>query len=107
MIGLHRNPENWNIEPWEKALRRKLWWAVFANDAFSSICHGNPLHIHATSFDTTSLVIDDLRFDEDVPVGLQHLIDADDAHFQLTIAARYLEMVRISRLLHELLTCSL
>ncbi|KAJ0360391.1 hypothetical protein COL26b_014091 [Colletotrichum chrysophilum] len=28
MIGLHQDPERWSLAPWEKRLRRKLWWAT-------------------------------------------------------------------------------
>lgn len=106
MIGLHRDPEAWHIPAWEKALRKKLWWAVFATDAWSSVCHGNPLHVHAGSFDTAPLHMEHLRIDEDVPEDLLHLVEPEDTRFQIAVAVRYLETIRISQSLHELLAVS-
>ncbi|CAK7204849.1 hypothetical protein SEUCBS139899_007611 [Sporothrix eucalyptigena] len=44
MIGLHRDPMAWQLAGWEKHLRRKLWWATFAADVWSSVCHA-PMHL--------------------------------------------------------------
>ncbi|KAK6063847.1 fungal specific transcription factor domain-containing protein [Seiridium cupressi] len=74
MIGLHRNPEPWNIPAWEKTLP--------------------PLNMA------------DLRSDEIVPRHLQHLLEPEDNSFRVALAARFLEMVRVAQLLHEILNCS-
>lgn len=107
MSGLHQDPTEWNIEPWEKKLRKKLWWAVYAADCWTSICHGNPPHIYSASFDTTVPDLDDIRFDEDVPEDLRHLVDPDSSVFQVAVGARFLEMVRITRVVRDLIDCSL
>lgn len=106
-IGLHQDPTRWSIEPWEKRLRKKLWWAVFASDCWSAICHGNPPHIHTSSYTTSPPDMDDIRADEDVPENLQYLVEPPNACFQAAVGARFLEMIRITRVLKEILDCSL
>ncbi|XWW94807.1 hypothetical protein V2A60_002755 [Cordyceps javanica] len=107
MSGLHQDPSNWNIEPWEKKLRKKLWWAIYMADCWTSVCHGNPPHIYRESFDTTPPDIEDLRFDEDVPEDLKHMVDPDSSVFQVAVGQRFLEMVRITRIVREIIDCSL
>ncbi|KAL1837396.1 hypothetical protein VTK73DRAFT_4707 [Phialemonium thermophilum] len=107
MIGLHRDPTDWAIAPWEKALRRKLWWATFATDVWSSVSHGNPPHIYPASFTTPALSMDDLSFDEDVPPDLHYLVDATSAHLDVSACARFFEGITVARLVHNLLLSSL
>ncbi|EXJ65648.1 uncharacterized protein A1O5_11175 [Cladophialophora psammophila CBS 110553] len=103
MIGLHRDPSNWNIAPWEKSLRKKLWWATYVTDAWASVSHGNPFLLHATSYTTSNLDMDDLRFDEDVPEDLKDMVDVASASFDVSTAARFLELVKLTQILHNLL----
>lgn len=107
MSGLHQDSSNWNIEPWEKKLRNKLWWAVYITDCWTSVCHGNPPHIYPESFDTMPPDIEDIRFDEDVPEDLKHMVDPDSSVFQYAVAVRFLETVRITRIAREIIDCSL
>lgn len=107
VIGLHQDPGQWDIELLEKKLRRKLWWATFVTDCWSSICHGSPPHISASSFNTCPLTIDDVRADEDVPEELRHLVEPPDAGFEVSAGARLMEMVSIARHLRTVLDCSL
>lgn len=107
MIGLHQDPGSWSIATWEKRIRKKLWWATYANDCWSSVCHGNPPHIGSDTFDTTPPTLDDLRFDEDVPEDLRYLVDPENTSFQISDGARFLEMVNIARNLRAILDCSL
>lgn len=111
VIGLHRDPTNWSIAPWEKSLRKKLWWATFAADVWSSVCHGNPPHIYRESFTTPLLTMDDLAIDEDVPPALagriQCLVDQATVRTDVAKCARFFQTVAVSRIVHELLHSSL
>ncbi|GKT44731.1 transcriptional activator protein DAL81 [Colletotrichum spaethianum] len=107
MIGLHQDAEKWNIPTWEKRLRRKLWWATYVTDVWSAICHGNPPHIYTASFNTSNTTMEDLRNDETVPEDLRKLIDPSCTQFDVTSGARFLELLKISQALHELVDCSL
>lgn len=103
MIGLHRDPKHWQISSWEKDLRRKLWWGTYLTDVWSSVCHGNPPHIYPSSFTTAPPNMGDLAFDEDVPEELQYMVDASSQAVDVSTSARFLEFVKLSQILHELL----
>lgn len=106
MIGLHQDPGKWNLAPWEKKLRRKLWWSSYLSDCWASVCHGNPPHINSDSFNTLPPDLEDLRSDEDLPQDLHYMVDPADATFCIADGARYLEMINISRHLRSILDCS-
>ena len=103
VIGLHRDPSAWDIAPWEKSLRKKLWWATYITDIWSSVAHGNPPHVYRASYTTPGLHMDDLRFDEDVPEELRDMVDVESASFDVSNAARFLESVALANILHDLL----
>ncbi|EFY92949.1 fungal specific transcription factor domain-containing protein [Metarhizium acridum CQMa 102] len=107
LIGLHQDPGDWNLEIIEKKLRKKLWWAAFVTDCWAAVSHGNPPHIGETSYNTTMLDIDDLRCDEDVPEELQHLVDSSSWCFDVASGARFLETVKITRLLRGVIDSNL
>lgn len=103
MIGLHVEPKQWNIDSIEKHLRRKLWWATFYTDCWSSVSHGSPPHIPSTSYTTTAPTMDDLRCDEDVPEDLHYLVEPEDRQFQVSTGARFLQLIDIARSLRIVL----
>lgn len=107
MIGLHRDPSDWKIASWERSLRKKLWWATYVTDIWSAISHGNPPHLHRSSFTTSDLDLDDLKFDEDVPEELQDMVDKHCVDFDVSNAARFFELVKITQLLHTLIDTAL
>ena len=76
-------------------------------DIWSSVSHGNPPHIYQTSYTTSNLDMDDLRFDEEVPEDLKDMIDLTSASIDVSIAARFLELVKLTRILHNLLDTAL
>lgn len=103
LIGLHRDPAHWNIAQWEKRLRKKLWWATYMCDVWSSICHGSPPHIHESSFNTEMPMLDDVLQDEDST----NLLESTSRSCSIATAARFVESVKLSRILHRLLDTAL
>lgn len=106
-LGLHEDPSLWNIPAWEKSLRKKLWWATFVTDKWSSLGHGNPSHIPENSFSTTDLTTDEMLCDEDVtcsPYG--RLLSESDRGPNQARAVNFLETVRLAKQLGTLLDYS-
>lgn len=106
MIGLHRDPMEWNIASWEKSLRKKLWWATFSLDVWSSVCHGNPPHLYDKSFSTSRLTMEDMAFDEAVPMELRYLVDDYSFCLDVSASARFFEGIAVSRQVHRLILSS-
>ncbi|KAJ5115503.1 hypothetical protein NUU61_001262 [Penicillium alfredii] len=54
-LGLHIECRMWGIPAWEKRLRRRLWWAVYAEDKWRSLLMGRPPFIHPAEWDVSDL----------------------------------------------------
>lgn len=107
ILGLHQDPSEWSIPTDEKQTRRKLWWAVYMTECWSAVCYGHPPHIGSPSFNTLDPVMGDLHGGEDIPEELHFLVDPANIMFDIAVGARFLEMVKISRHLRDVLDSSL
>jgi hypothetical protein len=105
-LGLHQDPSSWSLESWEKSLRKKLWWATYLTDRWTSICHGQPLHIPDGSFTTPDLEFEDLMSGENVvEFPCATYINESDRSFQRHHAARFLQTIKLTKILDDILGC--
>lgn len=44
-LGLHDDCTEWNIPDWERGVRKRVAWALFAQDKWGALIHGRPSHI--------------------------------------------------------------
>ena len=49
-LGLHLDASEWNIPAWEKGLRKRLGWALFMQDKWSSLGSGRVSLIHSSNW---------------------------------------------------------
>lgn len=61
-LGLHIECRMWGIPAWEKRLRRRLWWAVYAEDKWRSLLMGRPPFIRREEWDVSELDAGDFIF---------------------------------------------
>lgn len=60
-LGLHLECRPWGIPAWEKRLRRRLWWAVYLEDKWTSLLLGRPPLIRPDEWDVLDLEEGDFR----------------------------------------------
>ena len=60
-LGLHTTCSMWAIPSWEKRLRKRIWWAVYAEDKWRSLLMGRPPYIHPQEWDIEDLDASDFR----------------------------------------------
>ena len=58
-LGLHLDCSNWKIPSWERGLRKRLAWALYAQDTWASLVHGRPSHISRSNWAVTSMTESD------------------------------------------------
>jgi hypothetical protein len=87
-LGLHVEPRPWGIPPWEKRLRRRLWWAVYVEDKWRSLLTGRPSFIHPEEFDIFELTSSDFIQDEKQQ---EHDHDCQPLFYYATGLARIVE----------------
>ncbi|OAA66690.1 Transcription factor [Niveomyces insectorum RCEF 264] len=62
-LGLQFDCRAWAIPPWEKRLRRRLWWVVYAETTWRSLLLGFPKTVHADQWDVSPLTATDFVMD--------------------------------------------
>ncbi|KAL2833860.1 fungal-specific transcription factor domain-containing protein [Aspergillus cavernicola] len=59
-IGLHRDPSSWtSVAPWERRLRRRLWWGLWLTEKWIAFTRGMPSHITEDESDVPLLSLTD------------------------------------------------
>ncbi|KAL1882132.1 hypothetical protein VTK73DRAFT_2223 [Phialemonium thermophilum] len=58
-LGLHLDPSNWNVKPWQVALRRRLSFIIYALDRWLAASLGRPPHIDQANWLVTSVEMTD------------------------------------------------
>ncbi|KAF2730044.1 hypothetical protein EJ04DRAFT_568075 [Polyplosphaeria fusca] len=64
-LGLHLDCSSWSIPPWERGLRKRIAWALYMQDKWSSLIHGRPSHIFSANWAVQPINDDDFREDGD------------------------------------------
>ncbi|RFU34250.1 hypothetical protein B7463_g2069, partial [Scytalidium lignicola] len=73
-LALHLDCHEWNIPPWEKRLRRRLWWMVYVEEKWRCLLGGYPSLISSDQWDVSELTEEDFigdavdDFDKPVPI---------------------------------------
>ncbi|RMD44870.1 hypothetical protein DV735_g379, partial [Chaetothyriales sp. CBS 134920] len=58
-LGLHMDCSNWKIPQWERALRRRLAWALFMQDTWAALIYGRPPHLSMTNWAVQPITLAD------------------------------------------------
>ncbi|EPE09501.1 nitrogen regulatory protein otam [Ophiostoma piceae UAMH 11346] len=58
-LGLHVDCSKWNVPAWERGIRRRLAWAVYMQDKWSSLIYGRPSHVQSSQWRIPPLTTDD------------------------------------------------
>jgi Fungal specific transcription factor domain len=94
-LGLHQDCSQWNIDAREKASRKRLAWAVYAQDKWIALLHGRPVQVTEANWMVSPLSEDDF----DIPSGAE-----DKPHLLRRHGARlFMQILALSQLLAEIL----
>ncbi|CAH0035454.1 unnamed protein product [Clonostachys rhizophaga] len=107
VIGLHRSPDQLNISPQEKRLRRRIWWCCIMRDRMLALTIRQPPRIRDNEYSVKALSLDD--FDISTPSStLANLFKnskftCPDSHEQRILAKMCVELTRLCLILGRLL----
>ncbi|KAL8710023.1 MAG: hypothetical protein Q9220_005294 [cf. Caloplaca sp. 1 TL-2023] len=97
-LGLHLDCTDWKIPSWEKGLRKRLAWALYAQDTWASLVHGRPAHISASNWAVTSMAKHDFP---------ENAADDDDEEGSTEVEKGRLlfcHMISLAQILADILT---
>lgn len=64
-LGLHLDCSSWSVPPWERGLRKRIAWALYMQDKWSSLIHGRPSHIFNANWAVKPIAEEDFNEDGD------------------------------------------
>ncbi|OCL11845.1 hypothetical protein AOQ84DRAFT_175849 [Glonium stellatum] len=64
-LGLHLDCSTWSIPVWERGLRKRIAWALYMQDKWSSLIHGRPSHIFGANWAVKQITDEDFNEDGD------------------------------------------
>jgi hypothetical protein len=64
-LGLHLDCSSWSIPLWERGLRKRIAWALYMQDKWSSLIHGRPSHIFGANWAVKPITDEDFKEDGD------------------------------------------
>lgn len=64
-LGLHLDCTGWSIPRWEAGLRKRIAWALYMQDKWSSLIHGRPSHIFGANWAVQPIADDDFKEEGD------------------------------------------
>lgn len=64
-LGLHLDCSTWSIPLWERGLRKRIAWALYMQDKWSSLIHGRPSHIFGANWAVKQITDEDFNEDGD------------------------------------------
>ena len=96
-IGIHRSTiAISNMQPQDKSLMRRLWWALVIRDSICSTLVGRPFRIDLGQADTDILTIEDFAHDAMVPGFLENPYAHRYAQYQI-------EAAKLSQIMREII----
>ncbi|OQE26079.1 hypothetical protein PENFLA_c007G10724 [Penicillium flavigenum] len=93
-LGLQLECRPMGLPAWERRLRRRLWWALYAEDKWRSLLMGRPPYIRHDEWDVTDLDDDDFHIDTKVSL-------AENQPREVLYALQFQSFARLSCLVDE------
>ncbi|KAK1471405.1 fungal specific transcription factor [Colletotrichum tamarilloi] len=100
-LALHLDCSSWSIPPWEKRLRRRLWWMTFSEATWRSLLLGRPAIIAPDQWNVSELTSLDFEVEERL-LGLGDDTKANDFAEKLRLATHESDEGMISQRLATL-----
>lgn len=63
-LGLHLDCSDWQIPTWERSLRKRIAWALYMQDKWSSLIHGRPSHIFSANWAVRQITQNDAAIED-------------------------------------------
>lgn len=64
-LGLHLDCTSWSVPLWERGLRKRIAWALYMQDKWSSLIHGRPSHIFNANWAVKPIAEEDFNEEGD------------------------------------------
>ncbi|GKZ86244.1 hypothetical protein AnigIFM56816_001296 [Aspergillus niger] len=101
-LGLQLDCRLMGLPLWEKRIRRRLWWAIYAEDKWRCLLTGRPSYIGSDDWDAADLNDDDFVMSESLRLALQQPPSASHSSHDILSAQPFQQFIQLSRIADEL-----
>ncbi|KAJ5660874.1 uncharacterized protein N7484_000246 [Penicillium longicatenatum] len=101
-LGLQLECRPMGLPVWERRIRRRLWWAIYAEDKWRSLLMGRPPYIRNDEWDVTDLDDDDFLVSDSVRDAMQRSSPDDQYQHEAFSGQSFQHFIRLSRIADEL-----
>jgi hypothetical protein len=101
-LGLHLDCTTWSVPLWERGLRKRIAWALYMQDKWSSLIHGRPSHIFNANWAVKPITEDDFNEEGD---GYQSRDDETEDEQEENHRGRILfaQMIALTQIMAEVM----
>ncbi|KAF1959393.1 hypothetical protein CC80DRAFT_591418, partial [Byssothecium circinans] len=101
-LGLHLDCSNWSIPLWERGLRKRIAWALYMQDKWSSLIHGRPSHIFGPNWAVKPINDDDFNEEGD---GFDHRQEESEEEVEENERGQILfaQMIALTQIMAEVM----
>jgi hypothetical protein len=101
-LGLHLDCSSWSIPLWERGLRKRIAWALYMQDKWSSLIHGRPSHIFSANWAVKAITDDDFKEEDDGYETTQQESEEDKVENQRG-QVLFAQMIRLTAIMAEVM----
>jgi hypothetical protein len=101
-LGLQLECRPMGLPVWERRIRRRLWWAIYAEDKWRSLLMGRPPYIRNDEWDVTDLDDNDFLVSDSLHDALQRSSPDGQYHHEPWSGQTFQNFIRLSRIADEL-----
>ncbi|KAF2118118.1 fungal-specific transcription factor domain-containing protein [Lophiotrema nucula] len=101
-LGLHLDCSGWSIPLWERGLRKRIAWALYMQDKWSSLIHGRPSHIFAANWAVQPINDDDFKEEGDgYDTRLEETEDENEENMRGQVL--FAQMIALTQIMGEVM----
>lgn len=101
-LGLHLDCSGWSIPLWERGLRKRIAWALYLQDKWTSLIHGRPSHIFSANWAVQLITKDDFYEEADgYPMPLDETQEDKEENERGQVL--YAQMISLTEIMAEVM----
>lgn len=103
-LGLHLDCSSWSVPLWERELRKKIAWALYMQDKWSSLIHGRPSHIFAANWAVRPMSLDGSVLEDDLRISSNSAVETEETRAELEKGlSLFSQMISLTSIMAEIM----
>jgi hypothetical protein len=101
-LGLHLDSSAWSIPLWERGIRKRIAWALYMQDKWSSLIHGRPSHIFGANWAVKAMSEQDVTEDAQTNPNFANETDEEKDDIEQGLLL-FTQMIKLTSVMAEIM----